>query len=157
MKTYTADTSALLVDLVDALPSEADRLFQRAEAKEVTLKLPTVAGESAVSDQQGRDGARDRSGDPAEFVEALDTTLPVTVVDDDRLLESIPALIEACPSQIHDAMIVASHQRRETKAIVTSDGEMTEQVTTVWDCPVFDARLSAAASSWTSPNCSEYR
>lgn len=136
MKTYTVDTSALLVYLVDALPAGADQVFQRAEANEVSLELPTVAAVETLYRVNKGVTVReaDVSGDPVEFAEALDTKLPVTVIEDDEgLLELMPALMEPFPSQMHDAMIVGSHQRRGTEAIVTSDDEIAEQFATIWE------------------------
>jgi len=136
VKPYTVDTSALLVYLVDALPAGADHVFQRAEANEVSLELPTVAAVETL--YRVKKGVTVRgtevSGDPVEFADALETKLPVTVVEDDEeLLKSIPALMEPFPSQMHDAMIVGSHQRRETEAIVTSDDKMAEEFPTIWE------------------------
>lgn len=135
MKAYTVDTSVLLVYLVDALPAEADHVFQQAEANEVSLELPTVAAVETLYRVKKGVTVRgtDVSGDPVEFADALETKLPVTVVEDDEgLLKSIPALMGLFPSQMHNAMTVGSHQRRGTEAIVTSDSKIAEEFPTIW-------------------------
>lgn len=135
MKTYTTDTSALLVYLVDALPAAADRVFRRAEANEVALELPSVAAvETLYRVTRGVTvRGHDVSVDPAEFLRALDSSLPVTVVaDDEALVRAVPPLMERFPSQMYDAMILASHHRRDTDAIVTADDELAAETTTVW-------------------------
>jgi len=131
MDSYTVDANALLAYLVDALPTPASELFDRAERGDVILELPTVAATETV--YMAAKGVTVRgttvSTDPADLVDALDRSLPVTVVADDRsALREVVPLLDPFPSQIHDAMIVASHRVRDTEAVVTAD----RQVATVW-------------------------
>lgn len=135
METYTADANAVLVYLVDALPTGADRLFRRAEAGEVRLELPTIAATETV--YQAEKGVTVRgqrlAADAAEVVDALDRQLPITVVaDDEALLRDVASLLDPFPRQIHDAMIVASHRARDTDAVVTADERIADVARTVW-------------------------
>lgn len=136
METYTVDANAVLVYLVDALPTRADRLFARAEAGEVRLELPTIAATETV--YQAEKGVTVRgqrlAADAADVVDALDRQLPLTVVaDDEALLREVVSLLDPFPRQIHDAMIVASHRARDTDAVVTADERMANVARTVWD------------------------
>jgi predicted nucleic acid-binding protein len=136
METYTVDANAVLVYLVDALPTGADRLFGRAETGEVRLELPTIAAiETVYQAQKGVTVRGQRlAADAADVVDALDRQLPLTVVaDDETLLREVVSLLDPFPRQIHDATIVASHRARDTDAIVTADERMADVARTVWD------------------------
>jgi predicted nucleic acid-binding protein len=135
MDSYTVDANALLGYLVDAVPTAASELFDQAERGDVVLELPTIAATETV--YMAAKGVTVRgttvSTAPADVADALDRFLPVTVVADDRstLREVIP-LLDPFPSQIHDAMIVASHRVRDTEAVVTADTQIASEAPTVW-------------------------
>jgi hypothetical protein len=135
VETYTVDASALLVYLVDALPPAADRVFSRAEVGETTLEVPVVAAVETM--YRAEKGVTVRgttvAADAADIVTAFEEFLPVVVVDDEAsLLRSVLPLMDGFPSQMHDAMILASHRNRGTDAVVTADGEWDAHAETVW-------------------------
>ncbi|MFC7019230.1 MULTISPECIES: hypothetical protein [Haloarcula] len=134
MATYTADAVSLLVYLVDALPSGADRVFAEAEAGETVLQAPSTAlAEVLYSVSRDKDvrGVR-LTGTPEDARQALVGNGPVSVapVGDTELVEYAQVAAEF---SIHDGLIVASHRARETDAIVTSDGVIDDAgYRTVW-------------------------
>ena len=135
MDSYTVDASAVLVYLVDALPSAAADVFSRAEAGEAVLELPAMAAvETLYRAAKGVSVRGTRlSVDPADLRAGLDTFLPVTVVDDrDPLLGELVPLVDPFPNQMHDAMILASHRDRDTDAVVTADDTRADHAETIW-------------------------
>ncbi|KKK89112.1 hypothetical protein LCGC14_2736410, partial [marine sediment metagenome] len=56
MDLYIIDTVAFLAYLADKLPGEADKLFKKAEKKQIKLLLPSIVlGESLYTIYKGRD------------------------------------------------------------------------------------------------------
>lgn len=132
---YTVDASALIYFAVGRLPDPAIEAFRAAVDGEVTLELPVIAAVEAMYVIDRRDSVQNTEI-PIGAEEALAAfeSLPVTVVDTTHAdaSKSLDQL-DAFPAQMHDALIVASHETRDTDAIVTSDDAMAEQVPTVWD------------------------
>lgn len=135
IEVYTTDAVGFIRYLVDQLPSEADAVFQRAEAGEVILQLPVIAAVETLYRLNKREHSKgvpiNVSSD--EIIEGLRSYLPVSVVENGiGDIEAVVTLVSDL--SIHDAMIVASHQVRETDGIITSDPEIRElEVSVVWD------------------------
>lgn len=134
MATYTADAVALLTYLVDALPQRADRIFAEAEAGETVIQAPSTALAevlySVARDKNVR-GVR-LSGTPEEAHQALVGNGPVSVapIADEELIEYARIVDDFT---IHDALIVTSHQVRETDSIITTDGAIHDAgFRTIW-------------------------
>ena len=134
MGTYTADAVSLLVYLVDTLPQRADQIFTEAEAGETVIQAPSTALAEALYSV-----ARDKNvrgvtltGTPEAARQALVGNGPVSVapVADEELIRYV-RIVDAF--NIHDALIVASHQAQGTDAIITTDGVIQETgFETVW-------------------------
>ena len=122
METYTADAVALLAYLVDALPQRADRIFTEAEAGEAVIQAHSTAlAEVLYSVSRDKDvRGVTLTGTPEEARQALVGNGPVSIapVADEELTE-YAQIVDTFT--IHDALIVASHQVRETDAIITTD------------------------------------
>jgi predicted nucleic acid-binding protein len=135
--TYTADTNSLLYYIADVLPAPADAIYDDALNGDATILLPPIAAAEAAYILENREtisGVRLRA-DGADLVAALDNFLPVTVTHSDMNdLHSMVDWLSAFPKQIHDALILASHDARGTDAIITSDPKIQNTgVPTVWD------------------------
>jgi predicted nucleic acid-binding protein len=135
--TYTADTNSLLYYIADVLPAAADSIYEDALNGAATILLPPIAAAEAAYILENREtisGVTLRA-DGADLVAALDNFLPVTVTHSDMNdLRSMVAWLSAFPKQIHDALILASHEARDTDAIITSDPKIQNTgVPTVWE------------------------
>jgi len=131
---YTADAVSLLSYLVDALPRTADRIFAEAEAGESVLQAPSTALAEVLYAVSRDKNVQDvtLTGTPEDARQALVGNGPVSVasVDDAELAKYVQTIGEL---SIHDGLIVASHQVRETDAIITSDGVIADAgYETVW-------------------------
>lgn len=134
MSVYTADAVSLLSYLVDALPRTADRIFAEAEAGESVLQAPSTALAEVLYAVSRDKNVQDvtLTGTPEDARQALVGNGPVSVasVDDAELAKYVQTIGEL---SIHDGLIVASHQVRETDAIITSDGVIADAgYETVW-------------------------
>jgi hypothetical protein len=131
---YTADAVALLVYLVDSLPDGANRVFAEAEAGESIIRAPSTALAEviyAVSRDKDVRGVR-LAGSPEETRQALLVNGPVSSapVGEEELAEYTHVVDEF---NIHDGLIVASHNARGTEAVITSDGALQDAgVPTIW-------------------------
>jgi len=135
MATYTADAVSLLAYLVDALPTEADRIFAEAEAGETVIQAPSTAlAEVLYSVSRDKDvRGVTLTGTPEAVRQSLVGNGPISVapVDDAELIEYAQVVDEF---SIHDALIVASHRAQETDAIVTTDGVIDDaEYEAVWE------------------------
>lgn len=134
---YTADTNSLLYYIADVLPAAADAIYEEALNGDTTVLMPPIAAAEAAYVLDNRDtisGVRLRA-DAADLVAALDNFLPVTVTHSDVSdLRSMVNWMSTFPKQIHDALVLASHEARGTDAIITSDPKIQQTgVPTVWD------------------------
>lgn len=135
MDTYTVDANALLYYLVDALPPAADEVFRETLDSEAVLQLPAIAAAESLYVVRNRNRvAGDRiSGDPSDVMAAIESYLPVTVVDTDgAVLGAMVGWMDEFPYQLHDALIVASHEVHGTTAVISRDDEIAKRATTVW-------------------------
>ena len=135
MATYTADAVALLVYLVDALPSGVDRVFTEAEAAKTVIQAPSTALADVLYSVSRDKDVRGISltGTPEDARQALVGNGPVAVapVDDAELIE-YAQVVDAF--SIHDALVVSSHRAQGTDAILTTDGVVDDAgYETVWD------------------------
>ncbi|ELZ12243.1 hypothetical protein C479_05528 [Halovivax asiaticus JCM 14624] len=134
MSRYTVDAVAFIRYLVDSLPPTVDEIFRQAESGDATLYLPTIAAIESVYRIQKRE---EIAGVPVEadataIVDRLETDLPLTVVDHDS--DELSVLAPHVPHlSIHDAMIVASHDRLDTDAILSSDSVIADHATVRWE------------------------
>lgn len=135
--TYTADTNSLLFYIADVLPDAADAVYEDALNGEATILLPPIAAAEAAYILNNREEIRGVSiqSDAEDLVTALENYLPVTVTSSDMAdLRALLNWTDTFPSQIHDALILASHEVRDTDAIITSDDKIQDaDVPTVWD------------------------
>ncbi|WP_135661816.1 PIN domain-containing protein [Halorhabdus rudnickae] len=127
MATYTADAVSLLVYLVDALPTRADRLFAEAEAGETVIHTPSTAFAEvlyAVAHDKDVRGVT-LTGTPEETREALVGSGPISIapMTGPTVTEYAQIVDEFT---IHDGLVVASHRARNTDAIITTDGTIRE-------------------------------
>jgi predicted nucleic acid-binding protein len=133
--TYTADAVALLVYLVDGLPDGADRVFAEAEAGESVIQAPSTALAEviyAVSRDKTVRGVQ-LVGSPDEVRQALLANGPVASapVGEEELIEYAQVVDEF---NIHDGLIVASHNANETEGVITSDSAIKDAgVATIWE------------------------
>jgi len=133
--TYTADAVALLVYLVDSLPDGADRVFAEAEAGESVIQAPSTALAEimyAVSRDRNVRGV-ELVGSSEEARQALLANGPVSSapVGEAELAEYAEVVDEF---NIHDGLIVASHNANDTEAVITSDSAIEDAgVTTIWE------------------------
>jgi len=135
--TYTADTNSMLCFIADVLPPAADSIYSDALAGDATIQMPPIAAAETAYMLVNKDkikGVKLRA-DGQDFVNALDDFLPVTVskanMDDMRKMVN---WLDTFPKQIHDALILANHDARGTKAVITSDRKMRQSndVSTIW-------------------------
>lgn len=134
MAVYTADAVAMLSYLVDALPRTADRRFAEAEAGETIVQAPSTAlAEVLYSVSRDKDvRGVPLTGTPEEARQALVGNGPIAIasIEDSELVEYAAVVGEL---SIHDALIVASHRARDTDAIITSDGAISDAgYDTIW-------------------------
>ncbi|WP_435197063.1 hypothetical protein [Natronomonas sp. EA1] len=135
MATYTADAVALLVYLVDSLPDGADQVFAEAEAGESVIHAPSTALAEviyAVSRDKDVRGVQ-LAGSPEESRQAPLANGPVSVAPvGERELAEYVRVVDAF--NIHDGLIVASHNANETEAVITSDSAIEDAgVATIWE------------------------
>ncbi|WP_247729659.1 type II toxin-antitoxin system VapC family toxin [Halovivax limisalsi] len=134
MSRYTVDAVAFIRYLVDSLPPNVDEIFRRAEAGDATLYLPTIAAIESLYRIHKRDeiAGVPIGADATTIVDQLETNLPLTVVDHGS--DELPVLAPRVPElSIHDAMIVSTHERLETDAILSSDAIIADNATVRWE------------------------
>jgi predicted nucleic acid-binding protein len=135
MDKYTLDANGLLYYLGDVLPRDANEVFQKAAAGEAMIELPAIAAAEALYTVQNRDqiAGQELNATPNDVIDALDTRLPVRVVK--LTMAEVRKMIgwmDVFTSQIHDALIVASHEANEREAVISSDPKITDHVETIW-------------------------
>lgn len=136
MKHYTLDASGLLRYFVDRLPPSADAVVQDAANGEATLELPAVAaGESMyIAYNRTEIAGRPFRGEPKDIVTILKSAIPIILDPTDlEILEEMLDWQTEFPTQLHDALIIASHVVNETEAVITSDDKIADHVPTVWE------------------------
>ena len=122
---YTADSVAILGYLAEALPPKVDAIFRRVEDEKAALVIPTIAlGETLFTLLKGRQvfGV----GVPLEklslFLDTLESTQDMVLADLDIKGWKLVMKIEL--PELHDRMIVATHLRSNSRAILTDDEEI---------------------------------
>jgi hypothetical protein len=140
MKSYTVDSVALIHYLLDILPEKTLAVVEEAEAGNARLEVPAIVLVETSYILQKRDevrgiDVRDISGE--EDIETVLTTIergsPVELVETGY--DEVRHVASRMTSfSIHDAMIVASHENRNTDAVLTKDGTIVDSdVPTLWD------------------------
>lgn len=140
MKSYTVDSVALIHYLLDILPERARAAVEDAESGDANLELPSIVLAETSYILRKREEIRGMSveevaepEDVRSVLDAIERESPIELVRTDygelrRLAERMDEF------SIHDAMIVASHERRGTDAILTKDGVIADSdVPIVWD------------------------
>ncbi len=133
--TYTADSTALLGYLADALPPKVDAIFRRAEDERARLLIPTITlGEVLFTLLKGRQvfGVRVPLEKLSVFLDSLETTRSMTLAELDIRGWKLVMGIEL--PELHDRMIVATYLRSNSKAILTDDEEIASlsDINVIW-------------------------
>lgn len=140
MKSYTVDSVALIHYLLDILPNEAQAVVEQAEAGDARLELPSIVVAETAYILQKRDEIRGRDvrdlSNPDEMrnlLTAVERGSPFQLVETGY--DELRCLVGRMDAfSIHDALIVASHESRNTQAVLTKDGTIVDSgVSTVWD------------------------
>lgn len=133
MTRYTVDAVAMARYLVDALPSEADEVFHRAETGIDVLEAPGVTVGEAVytAVKKASIAGVEVATTPNAVLRGLVTDGPVRVAPlDEHDLAVFGSLLDH--HTLHDALLIASHRVRGTEAIISNDGEFAGEAT-VWE------------------------
>lgn len=136
VNTYTLDANGLLYYLVDILPPAAAAVFRDALNGTAVIQLPTIAAAESLYIVRNRDQIAGHSlrATPDDIVDGLDSYLPVTVVDAGLPdLQALLAWMDTFPRQVHDGLVIASHETNDTVAIITRDEKIQDHVPTVWE------------------------
>lgn len=140
MKSYTVDSVALVHYLFDILPNRVLAVVEEAEAGSARLEAPAIVLVETSYILQKRDEIR--GNDVREISETEDIEAVLTTVERGSPIELVETGYDEVRRvagwmdslSIHDAMIVASHESRNTDAILTKDGTIVDSDTpTVWD------------------------
>lgn len=136
VNTYTLDAHGLLYYLVDVLPPAAADVFRDALNGTAVIQLPLIAAAESLYIVRDRDliAGHALRATPDDIVDGLGSFLPVTVVDAGLPdLQTLLPWMDTFPRQVHDGLVIASHETNDTVAIITRDEEIQEQVPTVWE------------------------
>jgi predicted nucleic acid-binding protein len=120
MDRYTLDANGLLYYLGNVLPADADEVFRKAASGEAVIELPAIAATEVLYIVRNREriAGRELNATPEEVVDALDTHLPVRVVAlSVNEVRKTVEWMDVFPKQIHDALIVASHEVNDREAV----------------------------------------
>jgi predicted nucleic acid-binding protein len=132
---YTADSVAILGYLAEALPPKADDIFRRAEDERARLIIPCIAlGETIFTLLRGRKvfGLDVPPEKLSLFLDTLESTQAMVLSDLD--VRGWKLVMKTDLPELHDRMIVATHLRSNSKAILTDDEEIASlpDVKVVW-------------------------
>lgn len=133
MESYVIDAVAFLAYLANNLPLEADKIFKKAENKEIILYLPSIAlGETLFTIYKGKEIFGKNI--PAEKIDLIFQILQnrETIRLVGLELEAWKIFHELKIPEMHDRMIVAVFHYYEALAIITNDPEIEKQVPIVW-------------------------
>ena len=133
MKSYIVDAVAFLAYLADNLPLEADKIFKKAEKKEIILFLPSIAlGETLFTIYKGKEIFGKNI--PTEKIDLIFQILQnremIQLVSLD--LDAWKIFHELTIPEMHDRMIVATYHYYKASAIITNDPEIEELVPIIW-------------------------
>jgi predicted nucleic acid-binding protein len=140
MKSYTVDSVTLIHYLLDILPEQASAVVQEAEAGNARLEVPPIVLVETSYILQKRDEVRgievqdiSEQADIEDVLATIERGSPMELVETGY--DEVRHVAGRIASfSIHDAMIVASHERRNTEAVLTKDGTIADSdVPTVWD------------------------
>lgn len=135
LQAYTVDSIALLGYLADQLPVEVDKIFKRAEDGEALLTIPSIViGETVFTLLKGREvfGVKVPVEKLTTFLDVLETCRTMQLMD--LNVKGWRLAIGVNLPELHDRMIVATHQLSNSEAILTDDEEIRalEAVKTMW-------------------------
>lgn len=140
MKAYTVDSVALIHYLLDILPEQALAVVEEAEAGNARLEVPAIVLVETSYILQKRDEVRGidvQDISDREDIEGVLGTIkrgsPIELVETGYdEVRGVAGQMASFP--IHDAMIVASHENRNTEAVLTKEGTIVDSdVPTIWD------------------------
>ena len=117
------------------LPERANEIFEAATAGDVVIELPAIAAVEALYIVRNREqiAGQELNATPKDVMDALDTHLPVRVVDLSMTdVRKVVEWMDVFTKQIHDALIVASHEGNDREAVISSDPKIADHVETVW-------------------------
>lgn len=135
MDRFTLDVEAILVYAVGQLPDDADAACRDVTTGQAVAEAPAIAvAESVYMAEKTPDIAGKQLTRPAaDIPDMVQTEIGARIVGlDYAQLKRMASLLADFPSQIHDAMIIASHEVQQTDAIVTSDEQIDDHAPTVW-------------------------
>jgi predicted nucleic acid-binding protein len=133
LESYTIDTVAFLAYLIDALPSQSDEIFRKAENDELMLILPSIViGETIYTILKKK-----RIFENAIPLEKMSMLFEIirdikTINLVDMNLQCWKKLLTIEIPELHDRMIVAIHLTYKSKAILTNDPEIKSVTNTIW-------------------------
>ncbi|MDJ0270276.1 MAG: PIN domain-containing protein [Aigarchaeota archaeon] len=134
-ETYTVDTIALLAYLADSLPRKADSIFSVAERRKHPYSPSITIGETLYILLRGKDifSRRIPVESLIELLKALKFSKSLRVVDLD--IDGWRIAIGSNLTELHDRMIVDTHLRHNSRAIIMNDEEIvsTPGVETIWE------------------------
>jgi len=130
---YIIDTVAFLAYLADKLPGEADKLFKKAEKKQIKLLLPSIVlGESLYTIYKGRDIF-------GKSISLEKVDLIFQILKNKDVIELVNLSLEGWQifhglklPELHDRIILAIYHLYKAKAIVTNDPEISEITSSIW-------------------------
>ena len=133
MKAYVIDAVAFLAYLADNLPENANKIFKKAENKELKLLLPDIAlGETLYTIYKGKE----IFGKSIAF-EKVD--LIFEILQNKEVIELVCLSLDAWRifhglqiPELHDRMIVAIYHHLKANGIVTNDPEISQYVPSIW-------------------------
>ena len=133
MDLYIIDTVAFLAYLADKLPGEADKLFKKAEKKQIKLLLPSIVlGESLYTIYKGRDIF-------GKSISLEKVDLIFQILKNKDVIELVNLSLEGWQifhglklPELHDRIILAIYHLYKAKAIVTNDPEISEITSSIW-------------------------
>ncbi len=130
---YIVDAVAFLAYLADKLPKDADKIFKKAEKKEIKLLLPSIAlGETLYTIYKGKEIFGKEI--PIEKVELIFQILKNGEIFQlvDLNLDAWYIFHQSIIPELHDRMIVATFHYFKAKGLITNDPEISKAVAVVW-------------------------
>jgi len=134
---YIVDSVAYLRYLIDSLPEEASRIFDRAEAGLDVLYAPdVVVGETLYQVAFGGEIAGVQlQRNPNDVYRRTVTNGPIDVVSlDEHAMAIYASLVEFYEAELHDGLVHVAHRTLDTEAVISDDIHLRQNdVELVWN------------------------
>ena len=132
MKTYVADTVALVQYLEDSLPEHAEEAFRDAEGGSALILVPDIViGEFVYIALKGRLKMRDAKSATRELLKEVDASSYMKPVG--MTMAAWEIFIESDVRELHDRMILSIARANSASGIITPDAELrSSDFPTVW-------------------------